>query len=73
MRPHQVTPYSVWNFNIPIESDNRHNIGGAAYDAKADRISVSQLRGEAKPPVIHVFCIDRGEFSFVPGHSDAKN
>lgn len=55
--PYRVLPYSVWNFTLPFEKDNRHAIGGVAYDRASSKIYLSQLRGDKKLPVIHAFRI----------------
>lgn len=54
MQPWDMKPYAVWNFDLPFSAEWK-GIGGVAYDAKNNRIFVSQLRGDDKLPVIHVF------------------
>jgi hypothetical protein len=49
-------PYAIWTFELPFEHPkSTHFLGGAAYDPKTQRIYLSQLRGDAPRPLIHVF------------------
>jgi hypothetical protein len=55
-REYQPQPYAIWTFNLPFENARgTHFLGGAAYDPRTQRIYLSQLRGDASGPVIHVF------------------
>ena len=51
-RPWQVKPYRAWRLRLPFGSGQ---IGGAAYDAAAGLIYVSQQYGDGTQPLIHVF------------------
>lgn len=52
----EIKPYDVWQFDLPF-SGGMNVIGGVTYDSKNKRIFVSQLRGDNKLPVVHVFKI----------------
>lgn len=52
----EITPYDVWQLDLPFASGEKV-IGGVTYDSKNKRIFVSQLRGDEKLPVVHVFKI----------------
>jgi hypothetical protein len=55
-RVYQPQPYAIWTFKLPFESTrSTHILGGAAYDPQTQRIYLSQQRGDASAPVIHVF------------------
>jgi hypothetical protein len=60
-RKYEVQPYSIWNFNIPFETDDRHDIGGVAYDRAGNKIYISQMCADSGcNPIIHVFEINTG-------------
>lgn len=65
---HSVTPYAIWNFNLPFEQSNsKREIGGATYDAENKRIFVSQkCTGEWCIPLIHVFKVEIASTPIVP-------
>ena len=58
--PYSVQPYAIWTYNMPFETDDIHNIGGATYDPSTDRIFLSRPRGEAKLPIIQVLRVNIG-------------
>jgi len=51
-KPWQAKPYATWTLHLPFGSGQ---IGGAAYDAAAGLVYVSQQFGNGTDPVIHVF------------------
>jgi len=61
--PWEVVPYSHWNFTLPFETDDEHQIGGVAYDPVTQRFFVSQMKQDPGPynyayaPIIHAFKI----------------
>ncbi len=55
-QPWDITPYTVWNFELPYAGANdNHQLGGATYDSATGRIFISQMYGNGTLPVIHVF------------------
>lgn len=52
-KPWDISPYSVWTYELPFQTGGR-NILGAAYDPARQRIFISQDHGEGNLPVIHV-------------------
>ncbi|OGY85358.1 MAG: hypothetical protein A3F54_03020 [Candidatus Kerfeldbacteria bacterium RIFCSPHIGHO2_12_FULL_48_17] len=55
-QPWEIKPHDIWRLELPF-ADQNHVIGGVTYDTKNRRIFVSQLRGDNKLPVVHVFTI----------------
>lgn len=68
MRPDQIQPYAMWNFELPFESGNGpHDLGGAAYDPKTSTIYLSQLCATGScVPIIHAFKVSVAEDLTVP-------
>ncbi len=63
MQPWEITPNAVWTFDLPFESDDKHLIGGAAYDPATQRIFISQMKadpgtGYFDGPIFHVFKVN---------------
>src|SRR3989338_5850857 len=58
LQPWQIQPYSVWNFNLPFETDDTHDIYGAAYDPATQKIFLSQHYKDGTLPIIHVFKVN---------------
>jgi hypothetical protein len=58
----ELRPYDVWNFNLPFENTNDyHQIGGAAYDRSTGRIYVAQgCKDSGCSPIIHVLKVNIG-------------
>lgn len=60
-KPWDIEPYAIWNLDLPF-SIEWAQILGAAYDARSQRIYISQYGGERagfKPlPLIHAFYLD---------------
>ncbi len=60
MKEWEVRPYAHWTFSLPFQSANPSSmLGGAAYDAKTDRVYISQLNADGDYPIIHAFRIVR--------------
>lgn len=54
-QPWEVVPYTVWNFELPLQDGNRF-LGGAAYDPATRRLFlVAYYAGTNGWPVVHVF------------------
>jgi hypothetical protein len=58
-QPWEVTPYAVWNLDLPFERGGAR-ILGATYDSASGRIFVSQANADGDNPLIHVFSIGPG-------------
>lgn len=56
---YEIQPYAVWAFKLPFETDNQHQLGGAAYDPATNRIYLSQRCADGNcAPVIQVFQVN---------------
>lgn len=57
----EVTPYAIWDLNLPYDLNGDKKIVGAAYDATNQKIYVAQFNGDrvgdinTPYPIIHVF------------------
>ncbi len=54
--PESLSPYDVWELQLPISSQT-YQITGTAYDPATGRIFIGQGRADGDLPVIHVFAI----------------
>ncbi len=70
--PWEVTPYGVWQLNLPTP-EPKMRIGGVGYDPQRQIIYVSQLRadqaGYAYRPVIHAFRVNGAPTTNAPPSS----
>ena len=55
-QPWQVQPYSSWALDLPF-ANAQVRLLGAAYDAKTQRIFLSEWKGDYTMPLIHVLSI----------------
>jgi hypothetical protein len=58
MQPWNVTPYAVWNFDLPFQEATRR-ISGVTYDAANNRVFLAQRDGEGfGMPIVHSFIVN---------------
>lgn len=68
-----LLPYSVWTINVPFETDNHHDTGGAAYDAASQSIYFAQSKVTSdRRPIIHVFEVNSGPKPLSPNNLDVN-
>lgn len=67
-----VVPYSVWNFNVPNELNDKHRIGGVAYDRTRGLLYFVQRFADSSAPIVHAFQINTGPRPVAPGNFQAK-